>query len=100
MPCTASVPIEPPGNRSGLTTNESVVSASSTPPTVSAPASAISFSVSLANAGASSPSIRLWVALPPAPWDMLMCVSRNFARFPLTVSMIPRTFASRSETAV
>ncbi len=30
-------------------------------------------------AGTNSPSIMLWVALPPAPWDIVTWLSRNFA---------------------
>ena len=42
VPLTASSPIEPPGNRIGLTTNVSVVIASPTPSTTTVPASASS----------------------------------------------------------
>ena len=52
----------------------------------------------LAVAGASSPSTRLRVARPPAPWAIVMRSSRNFARLARAVSMIPRTRCSRSET--
>ena len=38
------------------------------------------------------------MALPPAPWAIVICSSRNFARLPRAVSMIPRIFCSRSET--
>src|SRR3954451_9270500 len=91
VPLTANSPIEPPGKRSGLTTNESVVSARS-------PTAAASSSASIPNAGASRPSISLPVALPPAPWAIVMRSSRNFARLPRAVSMIPRIRCSRSET--
>ena len=65
---------------------------------VTVAASASSSSAAEANAGASRPSIRLWVALPPAPWAMLIRSSRNLARLPRAVSMIPRILRSRSET--
>jgi hypothetical protein len=96
VPLTASSPIEPPGKRSGLTTKASVVSARSTPPTLTAPASAIASSVGEAKAGANRPSISEVLALPPAPWDIVMCESRNFGRLARAVSMIPRIFDSRS----
>src|SRR4051812_39975209 len=91
VPLTASSPIDPPGNRSGLTTKASVVSASS-------PTAAASSSLSIPNAGASRPSTRLRVARPPAPWAIVIRSSRNFARLARAVSMIPRTRCSRSET--
>ena len=78
MPLTASSPIVPPGNVIGLTTNESVVIATLPPSTATVPASAIASSVSLANDGTSRPSMRLCVALPPAPCAIVICVSRNF----------------------
>ena len=90
MPLTASSPIDPPGNRSGLTTKASVVMATS--PTYAESCS------SIPKAGCSSPSTRREVALPPAPWAMLIRSSRNFARLARAISMIPRTLASRSET--
>ena len=93
VPFTASSPIEPPGNRIGLTTNESVVM---TRPSSTAPASA---SASDPNAGANRPSIIDCVALPPAPCDIVTCSSRNLPCFARAVSMIPRIFVSRSETA-
>ena len=100
VPLTARSPIEPPGKVIGLTTKESVVIASSTPSTSTAPASPIASSVCEPNAGTNRPSIMLWVALPPAPWAMLMRSSRNFPRLPRAVSMIPRMRASRSLTGV
>ncbi len=57
---------------------------------MTAPASPSSASDSPPNAGTNSPSIRVWVALPPAPWAIVMRSSRNFARLPRAVSMIPR----------
>ncbi len=98
VPLTARSPIEPPGKRIGLTTNESVVSASSTPSVSTAPASPIAASVSEPNAGTNRPSIMLCVALPPAPWAMVMRSSRNLARLPRAVSMMPRIRSSRSVT--
>ena len=74
MPLTASSPIEPPGKRIGLTTKLSVVSATSTPPIETVPASASAASAGEANAGTSRPSISVCVALPPAPWAIVMCV--------------------------
>ena len=88
VPLTASSPIDPPGKRSGLTTNASVVSASS--PTAAASPSSV-----IPNAGASSPSTSLRVALPPAPWAMVMRSSRNLAGLDRAVSMIPRIRSSR-----
>ncbi len=49
------------------------------------------------SAGTSSPSIRVCVALPPAPCAIVMRSSRNFARFARAVSMMPRIRCSRSE---
>ncbi len=88
VPLTASSPIEPPGNRSGLTTNASVVIARS-------PISAASSSP-IPNAGTNSPSTSDAVALPPAPWAIVIRSSRNFARLALAVSMISSTRASRA----
>ena len=97
VPLTASSPIEPPGKRSGLTTKESVVNATSPPGSATAPASASASSAGEANAGTKSPSISACVAFPPAPWAIVICSSRNFARFARAVSMISSTRASRSE---
>src|SRR5688572_1249529 len=92
VPLTASSPIDPPGNRSGLTTNESVVSARS-PSTVAASASS-----SMPKAGASRPSISVCVALPPAPWAIVIRSSLKRGRFARAVSMIPRIRSSREDT--
>ena len=78
VPLTASSPIVPPGKLIGLTTKESVVIAMLPPSTETVPASASASSVGLANAGTSRPSMRLAVALPPAPCAIVICVSRNF----------------------
>ncbi len=91
VPLTASSPIEPPGKRSGLTTNESVVNASSSRIAASA-------SSSIPKAGASSPSISVCVALPPAPWAIVIRSSRKRGLFARAVSMIERIRSSRSET--
>src|SRR3954452_2606559 len=88
VPLTASSPIDPPGKRRGLTTKASVVIATS--PIIAASSSAI------ANAGCSSPSTRREVALPPAPWAIVIRSSRNFARLALAVSMISSTRAARA----
>ena len=77
MPLTARSPIEPPGKRSGDTTNESVVIARSSP---TAPASAIAAPASEPKAGTNRPSISVWVALPPAPWAIVIAASLNFGR--------------------
>ena len=39
------------------------------------------------------------VALPPAPWAVVMRSSRNLWRFARAVSMIPRIFSSRAATS-
>ena len=77
MPLTARSPIEPPGKRSGETTNESVVIARSSP---TAPASAIVAPASEPKAGTNRPSISVCVALPPAPWAIVIAASLNFGR--------------------
>jgi hypothetical protein len=56
VPFTARSPIEPPGKRSGLTTNESVVNASAAPPISIAAESSL---VWAPKAGWNSPSIML-----------------------------------------
>ena len=99
VPFTARSPIEPPGKRIGLTTKLSVVSARPTPSISTVPASPIASSEAEAKAGANSPSIRVCVALPPAPWDIVTCESLNLGRFERVVSMIERIRCSRSETA-
>ena len=96
VPFTARSPIEPPGKRIGLTTKLSVVSAISTPPTEIVPASARARSALEAKAGTSRPSISVWVALPPAPWAIVMRASRNRGGFVRTVSMMSSTRCSRS----
>ena len=99
VPLTASSPIEPPGNRIGLTTKLSVVIARSVSSTVTAPASASAASAAEPNAGTSSPSISVCVALPPAPCAIVTCASLNFGRLARAVSMMPRIRSSRSDTA-
>ena len=96
MPFTASSPIEPPGKRIGRTTKLSVVSASRVPSTVTAPASPSWASASFAKAGSSSPSTSDWLALPPAPCDIVIRSSLNFDCLPRAVSMIPRIRSSRA----
>ena len=73
----------------------SVVNASPSPSIVTAPASASWSSVSEAKAGASRPSISVWVALPPAPWAIVIRSSLNRGRFERAVSMISRIRSSR-----
>ena len=94
VPLTASSPIEPPGKRSGLTTKLSVVIASSCRRRDRAGVAELAPAASLPNAGTSSPSISVCVALPPAPWAIVICSSRNFGRLARAVSMIPRTFCA------
>ena len=74
------------------------MNASRAPSISSGAASVISASVSPASVGTNSPSIRLCVAFPPAPWAIVICASRNLARLPRAVSMMPRIRCSRSET--
>ena len=87
VPLTASSPIDPPGNRSGLTTKLSVVSATRAPSSAIVPASPRAASVRVpersdgaVNAGTSNPSMSVCVALPPAPWASVTCSSRNLGR--------------------
>jgi len=96
VPLTARSPIDPPGKRMGFTTKLSVVSAISTPPTEIVPASASTRRALEAKAGTSSPSISVWVALPPAPWAIVMRASRKPRRLGRTVSMMSSTRCSRS----
>src|SRR5215217_74704 len=91
VPLTASSPIDPPGKRSGLTTKLSVVTSTSP----AAPASSRSV---MPKAGANSPSISVCVALPPAPWAIVIAVSLKRGRFARAVSMIPRIRSSREDT--
>ena len=49
------------------------MNASASPSTRTSPASAIWLRASPPNAGTNSPSIRLWVAFPPAPWAIVIC---------------------------
>jgi hypothetical protein len=100
VPLTASSPIDPPGKRIGLTTKLSVVSAMSTPPMESVPASARAASAGEPKAGTNSPSIRVCVALPPAPWAIVTWASLKRGRLARAVSMIPRTRSSRSVTGL
>ena len=93
MPLTASSPIEPPGKRIGLTTKLSVVIARSPATRAASPSSV------MPKAGASRPSISVCVAFPPAPWAIVIRWSLKRGRFARAVSMMPRIFASRSETA-
>ena len=75
VPLTASSPIEPPGKRSGLTTKESVVITTSP----AAPASAMR-RVASPKAGTNRPSISVCVALPPAPWAIVIAASLKRGR--------------------
>src|SRR5450755_3384432 len=98
VPLTASSPIEPPGKRSGETTKLSEVIATLAPSTSTVPASPRAASVaepSAAKAGSNNPSINVCVALPPAPWASVICLSRNRAFFARAVSMIWSTRSSR-----
>ena len=77
VPLMASSPIEPPGKRSGFTTKLSVVIAIRTPPISR---EAASFKLGLADRnkrGANRPSTRRRLAMPPAPWAISICGSRN-----------------------
>src|SRR5262245_16734329 len=73
VPLTARSPIEPPGNRSGLTTKLSVVMAIETSSTVSVAASPSD--PHAPTSGAISPSTRRRLAVPPAPCAISICVS-------------------------
>ena len=42
-------------------------------------------------AGTNRPSISVCVALPPAPWAIVIAASLNFGRLPRAVSMMSRT---------
>ena len=75
VPCTARCPIEPPGKRSGCTTNESVVKPRRSPSgrwRVAASASGLEAAPSRspcgANASRNTASTSAADALPPAPW--------------------------------
>ncbi len=98
VPLTASSPIDPPGKVIGLTTKLSVVSATSTPPIETVPASASAARAGEAKAGTKRPSISVCVALPPAPWAIVMCSSLKRGRLERAVSMIPRTRSSASRS--
>ena len=72
VPFTARSPIHPPGKKSGETTKESVVKASSWLPAPAALKTALSprgSSRGLWNASRNIASTRVWVALPPAPCE-------------------------------
>ena len=80
VPLTASSPMSPPGKKSGLTTKESVLiarRAPSRPRTVSCAWSPSSSSTGLERTSAKSARTRVWLALPPAPWLMVIAVSRS-----------------------
>ena len=81
MPFTASSPIEPPGNTMGVTTKLSVVMATGAPPTITRAASLrrspSSGSAGPKSSGAKRPSTSRRDALPPAPWAISICGSRN-----------------------
>src|SRR5919198_3546248 len=62
------------------------------------PTAAASSRTSIPNAGASSPSISVCVARPPAPWAIVIRSSLKRARFARAVSMIPRIRSSREDT--
>src|SRR5579859_2491732 len=66
------------------------------PATETAPASASFESGREENAGTSRPSISVCVALPPAPWAIVIWLSRKRSGLARTVSMISRTRCSRS----
>ena len=98
VPLTASSPILPPGTRSGLTTKLSVVIARR----IAADLDRAGIgerrqrtAVGAASAGTSRPSIRVWVALPPAPCASVIFSSRKRGRLERAVSMIASTRCSR-----
>ena len=70
VPLIASSPMSPPGKKSGLTTNESVVTAM---PTLSTPGSASTAwspswsSTGLLRMSPNSAVVSVWLAFPPAP---------------------------------
>src|SRR5690242_4579361 len=89
VPFTASSPIEPPGNLSGLTTKLSVVIARRSAPESMAAASPSSSPAP--TSGAISPSTRRRLAFPPAPCAISMCVSeKTSGRGPAIVVMSDR----------
>ncbi len=81
VPCTARWPIDPPGKRSGCTTNESVENASRSPDgRVSTAPSPRSSSCSLRNASTNTASTSAAEDLPPAPWARVTISSRSRGR--------------------
>ena len=81
MPWTARWPIEPPGKRSGCTTNESVEKASRSPDGQGEHrAVAEVLQGSLRNASTNTASTSAADDLPPAPWASVTISSRSRGR--------------------
>src|SRR5262245_45790792 len=88
VPFTASSPIDPPANLSGLTTKLSVVIARHSPPSDTLAASPSSTPVVPdMSAGTINPSTRRRLALPPAPCAMSICASAKTVRRRTTVDI-------------
>ena len=80
VPLTASSPMSPPGKKSGLTTNESVVTARprwSTPGARSTAWSPSWSSTGLLRMSPKSAVTSVWLAFPPAPWLIVIASSRS-----------------------
>src|SRR5689334_7875005 len=89
VPFTASSPIDPPGKRSGCTTNASVVRASLVAPSWQTAASPSDSSSGPAKSGASRPSTRRRLARPPAPCAMSIWASRKRMACSSVISDLP-----------
>ena len=84
--------MDPPGKRSGFTTNESVLNASRSPDGSASTAASPSAVGSVpANASTNTASIRAADALPPAPWASVMTSSSKRGRRRRKASMRSRT---------
>src|SRR5919204_4096211 len=100
VPFTASSPMSPPGKKSGLTTNESVVTARRVPFSWKSAASPSGASSGLASSWRKSPSTNAWVALPPAPCASVTCSSLIFGVSRRRRSTASSTSRSRELTPV
>ena len=96
VPLTASSPIDPPGNLSGLTTKLSVVIAIEPPSRLrcaASPRGPIEFGD---RSGAKRPSTSLRLALPPAPCAISICGSRKRTTGRTAATRFPQPLRSRS----
>ncbi len=94
MPLTASEPMSPPGNRSGFTTNESVVKTSRFAPTLSSALSLRRLRMGFESAGRKTLRTKSAVSRPPLPWPRTIEIILARRRWALQRSRMGRRAAT------